>query len=340
MYLADNGWHLPNSKHNFTENGYRTRLIVFDPRTLPEVPNADPALVAPRTPYESAAVAHATDVLPTVLGFALGPVGSQACPVSTVDGKPCDGRDLRPHLFTAPNGPAAPETLRKSLCGHHTQRGTSPTRQRYILTRGGAVGRCVNQAGASCASSAQCGAGQACVAGRCMGSAEPACGSTAQCAAGAVCLGGKCRVAPSCTDNADCTRLFPAGNYTCTAKGTKWCRNDPTRSCQTRDDCPLCPVVNGVETACGRLCEPRMLKFYERFSRSGELVDLFLDPDEHGLHGSRGGPSVASDMSSESGPYAGTMAKLACCVQNWWPEAGTGGLCSGGATCPADLACN
>ena len=32
IYLSDNGWFLPSSKHAFTENGYRTRLVVYDPR--------------------------------------------------------------------------------------------------------------------------------------------------------------------------------------------------------------------------------------------------------------------------------------------------------------------
>ena len=119
---------LPNSQHAFTENGYRTEVLVYDPRTLPTLPSWDPSLDTPGPALFNPALAHSVDVLPTVLGFALGTSGSQACPLSP-DGFTCDGHDLGAHLVTAPGGPAAPETLRHALCGHHTKRTTSPTRQ-------------------------------------------------------------------------------------------------------------------------------------------------------------------------------------------------------------------
>src|SRR5262249_9386023 len=34
LFLSDNGFHLPRAKHHFTENGYRTRLITYDPTSL------------------------------------------------------------------------------------------------------------------------------------------------------------------------------------------------------------------------------------------------------------------------------------------------------------------
>jgi len=103
IHMSDNGWHLPDSKHNFSENGYRTRMIVFDPRTLPEAPAWHATGDQRAHPYESPAVAHSTDVLPTVLGLALDTPGAQACPESA-DGTRCDGRDLRSQLVTAPGG--------------------------------------------------------------------------------------------------------------------------------------------------------------------------------------------------------------------------------------------
>ena len=60
IYLTDNGWFLPNSKHDYTENGYRTRMIVFDPRTLPEVPGYHGVLHNPPPPNETPTIRPAS----------------------------------------------------------------------------------------------------------------------------------------------------------------------------------------------------------------------------------------------------------------------------------------
>lgn len=334
MHLADNGWHTPLSKHHFTENGYRTRLVVFDPRGLPEVPDYRAAQTAgPAAPHESDALVHTNDILPTLLGLATKAPTPIACPASA-DGTRCNGHDLRAHLATAPGGPASPATLRPALCGHFTQRSTTPTRFRYLITRAGTVGRCARGSAPTCASDAACGAGQFCLGGRCASRPEPTCRTTAQCPAGALCLGGRCRVGPSCIEDADCTRMFGAGS-TCVEKETRWCRNAPDVRCSAHGDCPTCPAG---AAACNRLCEARRLKTY--VTPSGEkpqLTDLFLDPDESGLHGRSTGTMVP-DLSAASGPYAGTMARMSCCIEQWWPDAAKGGTrCSG--SCPAALSC-
>lgn len=115
-----NGWFLPNSKHAFTENGYRTQMLVFDPRTLPALPDWDGTKQVPPPPSVSRELVHSTDVLPTALGYALDATGSQSCPIST-DGTSCDGKDLRPYVFPASTGGGPSAPLRHSLCGHHTQ---------------------------------------------------------------------------------------------------------------------------------------------------------------------------------------------------------------------------
>ena len=253
------------------------------------------------------------------------------------DGSRCDGKDLRPHLLTAPGGPAAPASLRRALCGHDTQRPTAPTDFRYLLTRPGSVGRCTNLAAPACGSDDECPGG-VCLGGRCAPGNEPACSATAQCPSGAVCLGNKCRVGPSCIEDGDCGRLFQGQSYACVEKETRWCRNDPSVRCTSANDCPICPTG-----ACGRVCEPRQLKFYFApggGERAAELADLFLDPDENGLHGKQpDAPQVTAQISKLSGPYGPTMRRANCCVDDWWPEAASSGtICAGG--CPADLTCN
>ena len=336
--MSDNGWHLPNSKHTYTENGYRSRLIVFDPRALPSVPDWDAdGQVAP-TPYQSPALAHSTDIHTTVVGYALNtPPGSQECP-KAADGTRCDGKDLRPFLATAAGGPAPAETLRHALCGHETKRSTTPDQSRYLITRDGSVGRCTNLAAPACSGDGDCGGG-ACIGGHCMPRNEPSCTTTVQCPAGAVCLGNKCRSAPACVENADCAQLFPAQSYACVEQAARWCRNDPSVRCATSADCPTCPLGG----ACGRVCEARRFKFYFAAGsgdRNAELADLFLDPDEVGLHQSKtGSTKLLNEISKLEGPYGSIIRRANCCVDAWWPDpASIGTNCSGG--CPADLACN
>jgi hypothetical protein len=321
VYLSDNGWQLPNSKHNFSENGYRTRLVVFDPRN-------------PTTGVESRALAHSTDVLPSVLGFALGTTpGTQTCPASDFDGTECDGRDFRAQLGPLPSAP--PSALRHSLCGHETRRPVRPSRGRYLLTGPGTVGRCVRQ-GAACVADLTCGPNAFCLGGTCTASGGQACATNANCPAGAVCLGGKCQAGPPCIDVATCTSLLGAG-ATCVAKGATWCANAPDVACTTRADCPACPTINGKATACRRQCEPRVLKMYDN-GGSADMTDLFLDPDEHDVH--QNGP-VAALLSDEGGPYGATIRTLGCCIDDWWDgEIKGGSLCGPGGTCPAELTCN
>jgi arylsulfatase A-like enzyme len=338
IMLADNGWHLPHSKHQFTENAYRTRLIVFDPKALPSVPGWDATQEVTPPAQESNALAHAVDVYATAVGYALGTPGSQLCPMAP-DGSRCDGKDLRPYLLSAPGGPAPSASLRRALCGHDTQRPTSPTDFRYLLTREGSVGRCTNLAAPSCNDDGDCSGGAVCVGGHCAPGSEPACSTTAQCPAGAVCFGSKCRAGPSCIEDADCANLFPGQSYACVEKDTRWCRNDPSVRCSSDDDCPACPDGG----ACARLCEPRRLKFY--FAPGGgdkaaELADLFLDPDEVGLHEAKiGSTKLLHQISNLNGPYGSAMRRANCCVDDWFPgPASSGTICSGG--CPADLTCN
>lgn len=344
IFIADNGWHVPASKHRYTENGYRVFMTVFDPRNLPSIPHWDPDLAgALPTEQRSTAIAHSLDLHPTIVGYALGTAGEQLCP-KAADGTRCDGRDLRAHLKTAPGGPAAPETLRKSLCAHETNKVSSPSIQRYLLSGPNSVGRCTNLAAASCTTSAQCGGSAFCLGGHCMPKAEPACSKDADCPAGSLCLGRQCRVGPSCMENSDCASMFPGGSYACVQRETKWCRNAPDVACSTIADCPVCPTWPGASSPypCNRTCEPRQLKFYAipgGAADSVELSDIFLDPDEKGLHGKFPG-TVVEDMSSMLGPYGDMMRRANCCLDDWWPAvAELGTQCSPGYSCPSSMTC-
>ena len=337
--IADNGWHLPSSKHQFTENGYNSRLIVFDPRALPSTPNWDTDVEPTPPAQESKALAHAVDIHTTLVGYALDSTpGSQLCPIGST-GSRCDGKDLRPHLLTTPGGPAAPESFRHSLCGHDTKRSSTPEPFRYLVTRDGSVGRCTNLAATSCVSDANCTLGELCIGGHCMTRSHPSCTADADCPVGGVCLGLECRVAPPCIEDADCGRLFPGGSYACVEKTTHWCRNDLNVKCNADTDCPVCPLGG----ACGRLCEPRRFKFYfapTNTDKAGELSDLFIDPDETGVHEEKiNSTKLLHQMSALGGPYGDTIRRANCCVDDWWADpAAIGTLCAGG--CPADLTCN
>ena len=75
-------------------------------------------------------------------------------------------------------------------------------------------------------------------------------------------------------------------------------------------------------------------------SKAAELSDLFLDPDEPGLHNATtGSTKLVNEMSNLSGPYGAKMRRVNCCVDDWWSEpASIGTICTGG--CPVDLTCN
>jgi hypothetical protein len=161
--------------------------------------------------------------------------------------------------------------------------------------------------------------------------------SNQQCTPGAACVAGRCLPGPACTDDLDCASLMPGRQTRCVAKEQKWCRNSPNTACSVHDDCPACLPGN---PACSRLCEPRMLKFYVNAGgRNAEMTDLFLDPNEIGLHkGDRS--SFTHALSDLSGPYGLTIRRANCCMDDWWPEIGALGTnCSNGLSCPADLTC-
>jgi hypothetical protein len=331
IFLSDNGWQLPNSKHSFTENGYRTRLIVNDPRN-------------PTAGYETDALAHSTDVLPSVLGFALDtPPGTQACPTSDFDGTPCDGRDFRAQLGTsaaAGLGGAAlapASALRGSLCGHETRRPVRPARGRYLLTGPDTVGRCALPGGATCGTAADCADGSFCLGGRCTAEGGKTCASNASCPAGAICVGGTCQAGPPCIDDAACTALLGAG-ATCVDKTAKWCANAPDVACTTASQCPECPTINGRTVPCRRQCLARSLKLYDNGGRA-DMVDLSIDPDERQLRsgGVGGWGALLSDL---GGAYGNTIRSLVCCIDDWWPGEFQGGSLCANATCPSNLTCN
>jgi hypothetical protein len=332
VYLSDNGWFLPDSKHTFSESGYRTSLFVYDPRTVNTQPSWRAADVPPLPPRASAELAHSTDLLPTFVGWALGTSGVQACPASD-DGTACDGRDLRAYLRGAPP-PSRP--LRRALCGHHTERPISPTRRRYLLTRPGTVGRCVDAGLRTCTTTNRCGVGEVCLGGRCTpNAADRGCDGATPCPAGSACVGGRCQVGPPCLDDVSCGNLLGASGR-CIGRESRWCRNAPLQNCTTAADCPAC---TGDDLACRRLCESQQLKLYlGQEAETPRLADLFADPDEVEF---RDQTAVFEEMSSPNGPYAAELRRLSCCLDDWWPEAiGSSTLCGPGDSCPADFTCN
>ena len=115
--------------------------------------------------------------------------------------------------------------------------------------------------------------------------------------------------------------------------------NAPDVACTTHAQCPACPTINGMATACHRQCEAHMLKMYDN-GGNADMTDLFLDPDEADLRGAESG-GIGKVLSDESGPYGSTIRKLACCLDGWWAGEGNGDtLCGPADACPAQLTCN
>jgi hypothetical protein len=135
VFTTDNGADLPRAKRNFTENGYRSPLVIYDSR-LPSAPGET------RVEQE---LTHAIDLLPTLLDFA-----GKTIP-------PTPGHSLKPYLDAVP--PAAP--IRNTLCGHETK-GTKPKANRYLRTRPGSVGRCSVTTTTQCLEDADCPGGETC----------------------------------------------------------------------------------------------------------------------------------------------------------------------------------
>jgi hypothetical protein len=92
-------------------------MFVYDPRAVEPAPSWQASAVPPAAPAVSPELAHSTDLLPTILGYALDTPGAQSCPPSKV-GTACDGRDLRPYLLhTATNDPATALPRPPRRCG-------------------------------------------------------------------------------------------------------------------------------------------------------------------------------------------------------------------------------
>ena len=310
---------MPASKKNFTENGYRTRLIVYDPTRRPAS--------APATPRVNNQPVHTNDVLPTIMHYATGGA-STACPASEGDGQACDGTDLTPLLYDAAGTKPAPlpPGVPSSLCGHDTRKAASAEKERYLLTAPHATGRCLRASSSAPPTGSQPGSGH--YAGShvwppgtgsaaCTTSGQPCCpNSQAPCPVpGGICLGRQCRAAPACTRTQDCWDMFggPSSGYACILPDPAtngWCRNDPNVACAGDVDCPRCPAVpsctpvcnNGTcadnpnvacgssadccrDIACERVCAPRLLKFYVGSPEATvdpdvAMTDLLLDPNE------------------------------------------------------------
>jgi hypothetical protein len=139
MLTGDHGLNMPRAKRNFTENGYRSVLVMHDGRLAPSA-------AEPRVEQE---LTHSIDVLPTILDLAQHPA------------RPTPGRSLRPYLTASP--PATP--LRNLVCGHQTKN-TKARTDRFVRARPGAVGRCAPAGGTACTADADC-APDACILGHC-----------------------------------------------------------------------------------------------------------------------------------------------------------------------------
>ena len=183
VYLSDNGYFIPRSKNRFTENGYRTVLLLFDPQSASSA-RLDTDL------------AHAVDILPTFLGYA-GGYGSPL-PAGLA------GRDLRQADAT--------HRLRTALCGPKVH-GRSTT-ARYLLTNAAVAGRCAAAGVArvqACIDDADCAATETCASAGSTWCSNTRAGRAIACTSDADCRTTACKTCSkaesrTCEDDAGCGR--------------------------------------------------------------------------------------------------------------------------------------
>jgi hypothetical protein len=314
MFLSDNGAFLPRSKKKFTENGFRTALIVYDPRH--ETPQGGNFIV-------DNDVAHSADVMATVASYAGVP-------------KPAEvpGKNLRGWLESA-----SPQPVREALCGTAT-RSLNGTKGRYILPRGGRVGQCSAPAGVGCSVDSNCNAaaGQLCAAG----------GTCAVPGAKPCIDDDDCRVNPGDTETCRFQdRKWCSGSplQACTTDSQcratcRVCAGAPSRTCAVDADCGthIGPCIDAPDDklACG--CGRRMVKYYNDETGTMDLLtDLLSDPDETGLVN---GQATAS--ASDPDQSAKLAHRLRCCLDKWWlPPGVTAAGCPGGnAGCDVRVDCS
>ena len=295
IVMSDNGENLPRSKHAFTENGHRNPILVYD---------GGRAASATDDPRVSQEIAHAVDVLPTVVDFGGHPVPA---------GLP--GYSLKPYLSSTP--PATP--LRTVLCGHQARSSQGLGAGRYALTRQGAVGRCAPPGGTSCVADAGCAAGQVCLLGTC--------------ASGNLCLeDDDCPAGEGCT--ARTQKWCRYGHDPVLETSVPTPDKQPTTACTTDADCAaLCPSADTLNCT----CQYRTVKLYVQSDGSHSLMDLFVDPDEPGLSKSlrRKGPQPGDVHIGPTDPARHLHDRLQCCMDHWWvpPITSTGGVTIGDASC-------
>jgi arylsulfatase A-like enzyme len=115
LYAADNGWMLPHSKHNLTENGIRTVMWANMPGTV-------------SAGVRRSELAHTIDILPTLMDFAGLPIPADL-----------QGRSLKPLLQLPDATPVTP--WRDYLFGHNYASSSTHTRvsSRYVRTKDGFI---------------------------------------------------------------------------------------------------------------------------------------------------------------------------------------------------------
>ncbi len=295
LFLTDNGGYLPRSKKRFTENGYRTALIVYDPRH--ETPPGG------RWKIDDD-LAHSVDVLTTVLSYA-----GVAPPPETM------GKDLRPYLEAS-----NPPPVRNAMCGTDI-RSLFGTQARYLLMRGGQVGQCSTPTATPCASDAGCnaGLGELCsAAGVCAVPGSKPCVDDDDCRVSpgdtSVCVFQDrkwCSNTPttSCTEDSDCRAVC----RTCSKAASLPCETDAECGYGQWGTCVDAPA-DKLACTCGR----RLVKLYQ--SNNGlnlKITDLLRDPDETDLVDGDAMNNATSTL------RLGKLAhRLRCCMDQWWMPSG------------------
>lgn len=368
VYLTDHGFLLPGAKGLDNENTHRTILMVSEPRHRFIKTSGQPVLSARQYPTQ---LVHAIDVFRTVLDYAQ--LGTTADPVEPSQASYTYGRSLKSHVSDIP----APTTdLRDVVYGEFAGAvglmgdvDRTASRARYLVTREGLLGFCINSDGTpveteefiaydfnapstkrkklpkpcSIAGSDDCGDATCTAKDRCINDPAKLCSTNADCVEVAThctggtehpvtheVTGGKCAYAWQGSLGDMARPVEPISTTADDAVASRSCSYFANQS----DDLKRADVADDCVPEDVDLCRPLMLKVktapvFQQDAEPAYAWDITWDPDER--HNLLD-PNYGDPMYLGSGTGS-LMEKFTECLERYWAVDVGSGEWLGSATC-------